>query len=206
MKLKKGELIYQFKIELLETKPPVWRRIQLPASSSFWDLHVAIQDAMGWTDSHLHMFRVPTLNKRKEVKIGIPDDDWDDKKFLAGRKTPLAPFFWIPGIRRVYEYDFGEGWEHEVLLEGVLIPEPALEYPRCLAGENACPPEDCGGVGGYYNLLEIIRDPSHEEHEDRIIWLESMVPGNVPFAPNKFDPAQVHFDNPKKRLRNLGIS
>ena len=149
MKLKKGELIFQYKISLLDTKPSVWRRIQVPSGYSFWDLHVAIQDSMGWTDSHLHMFRIRPQGKQKDLRIGIPDDEFDDLEILAGWEIPLDRFFWRPGTSAVYEYDFGDSWNHDVLLEGVLIPEAGSTYPRCLAGENACPPEDCGGIWGY---------------------------------------------------------
>jgi hypothetical protein len=202
---KKVTLVYQIKITLRDTEPPVWRLIQVPSSYSFWDLHVAIQDAMGWTDSHLHMFRVSSINKRKEVNIGIPDENFDDIQILAGWEIPLSLHFREPGAKGIYEYDFGDSWEHDVLLEGVLIPEAGAKYPRCLAGANACPPEDCGGIGGYYNLLETIRDPLHEEYEESLIWLKSMVPGNVPFDSTKFAPEEVHFDNPKKRLRSLHV-
>lgn len=125
---------------------------------------------------------------------------------MAGWEIPLSRRFWEPGVQGIYEYDFGDSWEHDVLLEGVLIPEAGVKYPRCWVGENACPPEDCGGVRGYYDLLEIIWDPSHEEYEDTIMWLRSIVPGNVPFDSRKFDPEEVHFDNPKKRLKSLRMS
>jgi hypothetical protein len=203
MSTKMLKQIYQFKITLRDTTPPVWRRIQTPSDYSFWDLHVAIQDAMGWTDSHLHMFRVRPMNKRKVINIGIPDESFDDIEILAGWEIPLSRYFWQPGSQAGYEYDFGDSWEHDLLLEGVLIPEAGIKYPRCLAGENACPPEDCGGIGGYYRLLEMLQDPSHQEHEESLIWLESMVPGNVPFDARKFNPGEVHFDNPKKRLKAL---
>jgi hypothetical protein len=205
MNPKKLQPVYQFKITLRDITPQVWRLIQVPSSYSFRDLHVAIQDAMGWTDSHLHMFRVRFMNKRKAVNIGIPDENFDDIEIFAGWEIPLFRHFWKPGIQGIYEYNFGDCWEHDVLLEGVLIPEAGVKYPRCLAGENACPPEDCGGVGGYYDLLEIIRDPSHEEYKETLIWLESMVPGNVPFDSREFDPEDVHFDNPKKRFKSLHV-
>ncbi len=203
MKPKKGELLCQFKINLRDTEPPVWRRLQVPSSYSLWDLHVAIQDAMGWTDSHLHMFRIRAQQKRKEVMIGIPDQEFDDIEILPGWMTPMDRFLWRPGASAVYEYDFGDSWYHDLLLEGVLISEAGLGYPQCLAGENACPPEDCGGISGYYDLLKIVQDSSHEEHEVSVLWLKSMVPDNFPFDPTKFDPKGVRFDNPKRRLRNL---
>jgi hypothetical protein len=90
MNPKKLEPVYQFKITLWDTTPPVWRLIQVPSSYSFWDLHVAIQDAMGWTDSHLHMFRVRSMNKRKEVNIGIPDESFDDIEILAGFMSMIS--------------------------------------------------------------------------------------------------------------------
>ena len=203
MRLKKGELIYQFKITLLHTEPSIWRRIQVPSGYSFWDLHVAIQDAMGWTDSHLHMFRMHPPGKQKEINIGIPDNEFDDIEIVAGWHTPLERCFWRPGTRAIYEYDFGDSWEHDLLFEGVLIQEAGFSYPRCLAGENACPPEDCGGVNGYHDLLRTVQDSSQKEHESMVVWLASMVPDNIPFDPTRFDAKKVRFDNPKRRLRNL---
>lgn len=139
--------IYQFKITLEGIKPPIWRRIQVPESYSFWDLHVAIQDSMGWEDYHLHEFNI--LNPKTGIKdnIGLPSDDWgDDKTVIPGWKTPISSYFSALNKKAAYEYDFGDSWDHKVALEKILPFEFGVQYPRCLAGERACPPEDCGGI------------------------------------------------------------
>jgi hypothetical protein len=100
-----------------------------------------------------------------------------------------------------YEYDFGDGWSHEILLEAILLKEKGITYPQCVAGERACPPEDCGGISGYYHLLEILRDPNHVEHEENIDWLKGHAKNYCPYDPEEFDCKGVRFDNPKKRWK-----
>ncbi|MFH2053020.1 MAG: plasmid pRiA4b ORF-3 family protein [bacterium] len=187
--------ILQFRIELLEISPPIWRRIQVPADSSFWDLHVAIQDAMGWTDSHLHAFELDDPKKGR-CEIGIPDED-AMVPVIAGWKRKLTRHFKTPGDVMFYEYDFGDDWRHAVLLEAIALPEPGVEYPRCTAGARRCPPEDVGGVGGYEEFLEAIADPDHEEHDSYLEWCGGA------FDPEEFDPAAVRFDDPYERLMGL---
>ena len=189
------KLAYQFKVSLKEIEPTIWRRMEVQASYSFWDLHVAIQDAMGWLDYHLHVFRVPDPETGEIDEIGIPDEEpfEDDLVSLPGWEIPLAEYFLKPGDRADYEYDFGDGWEHEIVLEKIQSRVPKTKYPRCLDGARACPPEDCGGIGGYESMLEIIFDPSHEEHESTMTWLGGS------FNPESFDPKKVKFDNPRKR-------
>jgi hypothetical protein len=191
-------LAYQFKVTLLGIEPGIWRRIVVPATYSFWDLHVAIQDSMGWLDCHLHAFRLRNPETKESDEIGIPDDDpfEGDEPMLPGWDVPLARYFQEAGDRADYEYDFGDGWEHEVILEDMVARTPKAKYPVCVAGEGACPPEDCGGVPGYEELLQVLRDPSHEEHKSTREW----VGGH--YDPVAFDPKAVHFDDPKKRLRN----
>src|SRR5512145_305250 len=142
--------VYQFRVGLREIVPPIWRLIEVPARYSFWDLHVAIQDAMGWTDSHLHAFRFAPRGA-EGVQIGIPEDDSfeDDEPILPGWEHPIREFFASVGDTAEYEYDFGDSWEHDVRLEAVLPRIKGQKYPRCVSGERACPPEDCGGVVGY---------------------------------------------------------
>lgn len=191
-------LVHQFRVTLLDVEPTVWRRIQTPAGYSFWDLHVAIQDSMGWFDSHLHVFRIKKPRGRKVWEIGIPDEFMEGT--LAGWRTAVADYFTEPGATALYEYDFGDGWRHEILLEGVLLAESAVRYPTCLAGERACPPEDCGGPHGYEELLKIIRDPKHEERDEYLTWLGGQAPANRPFDPERFDAAAVVFDDPYERF------
>jgi hypothetical protein len=187
--------IYQFKVRLKEIEPEIWRRIVVPASYSFWDLHVAIQDSMGWSDYHLHAFRVKNPETNKIDAIGIPDDEaiGDGVIFLAGWETPIANYFVKPGDEAEYEYDFGDDWEHVVFLEKIDEIKPKTKYPKCIDGNRACPPEDCGGPGGYEDMLTIMLDENHEQHEEIIEWL-----GGI-FNPEEFDPKDIKFDNPKKR-------
>ena len=193
-------LVHQFRAALLEVEPTVWRCIQTPAQYSFWDLHIAIQDSMGWRDAHLHAFRIKKLRGRKFWEIGFPDDEFGDET-LPGWRTAVADFFTEPGVTATYEYDFGDRWTHEVLLEGILLAESGVSYPRCLAGERACPPEDCGGPPGYTELLEIIGDSRRGEHDEYVTWLAGQVPENQPFDPGRFDAATVRFDDPYERFR-----
>ena len=192
-------IVLQFKVALREVEPQVWRRFQTPAGYSFWDLHVAIQDAMGWQDSHLHEFRVKKSRGRKVWKIGIPDDETEDT--LAGWVEPVYSYFKMPGDVTEYVYDFGDYWQHELVLEGLLLAEPGTRYPRCLAGARACPPEDCGGPHGYQEMLKVLGDPGHDEYEDYVTWLGGQVAGNRPFDAGLFDATAVIFENPRKRFR-----
>jgi hypothetical protein len=185
-----------FKVTLRKVRPAVWRRIEVPAKYTFWDLHVAIQDAMGWLDCHLHLFRV--RNVRGHIaEIGIPDEDGfeDDTVILPGWTIPLADYFFRIGAEAEYEYDFGDGWVHALRLESIAPRVPRTRYPRCNSGARRCPPEDCGGPHGYARLLAILRNPQHEEYMETVAWLGG------PFDPAAFDPAAVRFDNPAKRWR-----
>ena len=201
MKREKSDQIYQFKITLCGIQPPIWRRIQVPGNYSFWDLHVAIQDAMGWLDYHLHVFRFEEGHKHKVAQIGIPGDEMDDDTFLPGWKIPMRDYFRDPGESAQYVYDFGDGWHHEILLEGVLLVEKGTKYPRCIGGQRACPPEDCGSVPGYYHLLEILQNPKHKEYKDFVYWLQGHAKNYHPYDPQEFEPEKVHFHNPKKRWK-----
>jgi hypothetical protein len=201
MAQRRSSTVLQFRIELQDIEPAIWRCIQVPSKYSFWDLHVAIQDAMGWLDCHLHVFRVRMPHKRKTVEIGIPMEDPYRKQALAGWEIPVARYFTEPGKSAPYEYDFGDGWHHSVLLEGILLKEEDVKYPRCIAGERACPPEDCGGVPGYSELVEVLQDPKHPEYDGYIGWLKGHVKSYHPYHQDEFDPDKVEFWNPTKRWK-----
>lgn len=191
---KKFNQVYQFKITLQGIKPPIWRRIQVPETYTFWDLHVAIQDAMGWSDSHLHEFRILNPSTGLEVNIGFPDEELD-KKILIDWNQKIADYFTMENPLASYIYDFGDNWEHKIKLEKILPREQNVNYPVCIKGKRACPPEDCGGINGYYNLLEVISDPENEEYEEMMEWVGGK------FDPGHFDVKEVNFDDPDKRRK-----
>ena len=195
-----SKLIYQFRVELLEIEPSIWRRIQVPADYSFWDLHVAIQDSMGWLDYHLHEFRIKKPRGRKLIEIGLPDTE-TDRSVLPGWEVPISAYFTEPGVLAAYDYDFGDGWRHEVLLEGILLKDTSVKYPVCVAGERACPPEDCGGVSGYEGLLKVLAAPGTAKYKDMATWLKNHAKNYFPYRPDHFNPNGVKFWNPSKRLR-----
>ena len=187
-------MVFQFRITLRSIKPSVWRRIQVPGEYSFWDLHVAIQDAMGWLDYHLHQFDVMDFGSRRIMQIGIPDDEFPmEPEVFAGWEVPIAGIFTEAKQKAGYLYDFGDEWQHVVLLEEILPLEADVNYPRCTGGKRRCPPEDCGGIGGYSDFLEIIADPADVEHESTLEWVGGS------YDLDDFNPADVHFDDPAAR-------
>jgi hypothetical protein len=185
----------RLKIELLGTSPSVWRRIEVLDDGTFWDLHVAIQDSMGWSDSHLHAFTVRDAAEG-HTEIGIPDPE-SETGVIAGWELSLSKLIRNPGDRFVYEYDFGDSWLHSVVLEEAGPVVPDIEYPRCVGGERKCPPEDCGGPPGFEEFLEAIADPDHDEHESLLSW------SGGSYDPEEFDPGSVHFDDPEERLKSI---
>ena len=198
-----ANVVYRFGVHLKETDPPIWRLIDVPAEYSFWDLHVAIQDAMGWLDYHLHEFVIIAPDSRKPVTIGIPASDfsYENDDVLRDSECAIADYFRSPGDKATYIYDFGDGWQHELALSKMLPREPGVRYPVCRDGERACPPEDCGGIGGFGKFLEVLADPDHKEHQDTQTWLIDHVGRYHPYDPEDFDPASVEFDDPQERLR-----
>ncbi|HEX5057608.1 MAG TPA: plasmid pRiA4b ORF-3 family protein [Gammaproteobacteria bacterium] len=168
--------IYQLKITLQYTQPPVWRRVQAPADIRLDKLHDVIQIAMGWTDSHLHAFYI---NGENYGPPGPMSDMSDERKARLGDIVQQ-------GGRLLYEYDFGDGWVHEIKVENISPAEAGAPYPRCLDGARACPPDDCGGPPGYQNLLDTLGDPEHPEREEMLDWLGGE------FNPETFDLEQVN--------------
>lgn len=166
--------IYQLKIALKDSKPPIWRRVLVPGSFSLGKLHHVIQIAMGWNDAHMHQFNV------KGNFYGVPSpEDWEPmKNETRFRLETVAP---PVKSKFIYEYDFGDSWIHTVTVEKILPPEPGAKYPQCIAGKRACPPEDVGGVWGYEEFLMAMNDPDHEEHESFMEWIGGE------FDPEEFD-------------------
>jgi Plasmid pRiA4b ORF-3-like protein len=159
-----GQSRYQLKITLAWSKPPIWRRVIVPAAIRLDRLHDVIQIAMGWTDSHLHDFRVG------ETIYGRPDPDLGLEVFHERRHT-LQDLATQVKQRFEYHYDFGDSWDHHIVVEKILPPDATFKHPVCLAGKNACPPEDCGGIPGYYDLIDAIKNPKHPRHEELVEWL-----------------------------------
>ena len=177
-----SERLYQFKITLNDSKPPIWRRIQVK-NGTLDKLHERIQTAMGWTNSHLHEFEIDG------ERYGDPellDDGFEDFDCVDSTVTKISEIVPKNGKRFqfLYEYDFGDGWSHEVLFEGCLRAEKGRRYPMCIEGERACPPEDVGGIWGYSDYLEALADPKHEQHEEFLEW-------RGPCDPDKFDAAKA---------------
>ena len=170
--------LYQFKITLNESKPAIWRRIQIK-DCTLDELHEHIQTAMGWTNSHLYEFKIDG-NSYGDPEM-LDDDGLSDSSV-----TKISDV--VPndggGFRFLYEYDFGDCWEHEVLFEGCPQAEPGQQFPLCLEGQRACPPEDVGGVWGYAEFLEAVADPNHELHDELLEW-------SGPFDPDAFDAAKA---------------
>lgn len=192
----KFDQVYQFKVSLLGIKPPIWRRIQVRETHSFREMHFAIQNTMGWGNYHSYDFYVGNTCIEADDGGFFIDDMWRDMPFhprrpitrtLPASKTKIKDFIKKEKENIIYIYDLGDRWEHSVVLEKILPGKEGIDYPICIAGKRACPPEDCGGVGGYYHLLEIIKNPNHEEYEETIEWLGGE------FDPEHFDIDEVSF-------------
>ena len=166
MPVKQLRNIYQLKVTLNGAKPPIWRRILVPSDIQLGKLHIVLQVAMGWTNSHLHQF------VSGSTPYGIQDDEFSfEMEVEDENKYKLNQLLKSEKEAIKYEYDFGDGWEHKIVLEKILPHENDKQLPRCIKGKRACPPEDCGGVWGYQGLLDILKDPEHPEYEDMVEWL-----------------------------------
>jgi hypothetical protein len=166
--------IYQLKVTLREVRPPVWRRFHVRSDMMLEQLHWALQLIVGWTDSHLHQFRAARAasGRARSAQVVESEDE---------RRVILAEVLRKPKDRLIYEYDFGDGWEHELELEEILTVPPEGKFPWVLSGKRACPPEDVGGPWGYANFLKALADPKHPDHEDLAEWC------GAPFDPEAFD-------------------
>jgi hypothetical protein len=177
--------VHHLKVTLLPLSPPVWRRLAVPSDMPLGALHCVLQLAMGWDDSHLHDFRVgrTTYGDPKMLEDLGDADEWE---------TSLAHVAPHCGCRLRYTYDYGDNWEHDIMVEQVGSPGPDMHYPVCLAGERAGPPDDCGGGWGYADLLEALADPNHPEHGWKLEW-----------AGGPIDPEAFDLDEVNKRLARL---
>ena len=181
-------MLCQIKVTLNGAKPPIWRRLLVPGSLSLKRLHDVLQVAVGWTDSHLHQFVA------RGTRYGRPDPGFG-KGCVNEKGVRLDEVLRAEKDAMTYEYDFGDGWQHKIVLEKILGSAVDGVAPSCTAGAGACPPEDCGGVWGYAELLKIISDSSHPEHEEKLEWLGDQ------FEPERFDIAEINSMLRKIKLR-----
>lgn len=174
-----GKPLFQFKITLLDIRPEIWRRIQTE-DCTLKRLHDHIQRAFGWEDYHLHQFRIAGyLFAPPADDFFEPEPDMQDEAdFILSELLEIRP----ERARWLYEYDFGDDWRHEIVFEGYPPRAPKTKYPLCLEGARACPPEDCGGPWGYMNLLHVLADEEHPDHDDMLEWCG-------PLEPEQFDAA-----------------
>lgn len=181
-------LVYQLRVTLQGVEPPIWRALQLPADATLGELERAVQAAMGWESYHLHVF---TVRGRDYSDIDrFSDPDMGDEEDVS-----LRDAFPRRGSKIAYEYDLGDSWRHEIRLEERLPPDEGARYPNCVGGERACPPEDCGGIGGYRALLDAIENPADPENGDMIEWLEQM------YDEDGFEPEAFSVDAVNAALR-----
>lgn len=177
-----SEYVYQMKVTLKGSKPPIWRRFQVPGNISLHKLHDILQVIMGWTNSHLYRFDIAGREFGEPDPV-YADNGIDMRDASRAKLNRVAP---SEKMKFIYEYDFGDSWLHEILVEQILPAEPGMYYPVCLKGKRACPPEDCGGIWGYAHLLEIIRDATSEEYEEMMEWLGGE------FDPEEFDLHEIN--------------
>ena len=158
-----GQSVLQLRAQLREVEPIVWRRLLVPAGARLGKLHSVLQAAMGWSNCHLHCFKIGHLTYGT-MSDGSPPDELDEDAVLV--LTAIGH-----QRRFVYEYDFGDSWEHDIVVEDRLTTPLGLKFAVCLDGQNSCPPEDCGGPPGYEEILEALADPEHEAHDKFSSWL-----------------------------------
>ena len=182
--------VLQLRVTLQGTEPAVWRRLLVPSTMSLWQLHEVIQVTMGWMHSHLCLFYVGGSVFGRPDWVDDPED-WQD-----ARKAKLSSFLRQGGDSIRYIYDLGDGWEHDITVEESLL-ETKCRLPRCLAGENAAPPEDCGGIPGFHSLKEVLADPDDDEHQEMLDWLDGLYPN---YDPYEFSLGAVN------RILNAGAS
>lgn len=184
-----SEKLVQLKIVLKHTKPPIWRRIVVKNSITFFELHLVIQCAMGWENCHLYEFIVD------QYRIGELNDEFDSyngSKLIDSEEIALKEILSSKIKKFSYDYDFGDGWNHEISVEKILPLNTDAEYPKCLKGKMNCPPEDCGGIPGYYNLVGIMSDKNNPQRKEMIEWLGG-----------DFDPKEFNLEDSNTRLSFL---
>jgi len=182
----KAKSVYRLKVTLRQVKPPVWRRIEVPSNMNLSDLADVLEAAMGWLGGHLHSFEADG------VLYETPDGEgFGFRRPRDERKARLHEALPAVKSKMRWDYDFGYGWQHDVVVEAIGLARSDVTYPVCLAGKRACPPEDCGGPWGYGNLLAALSDPTHEEHEELTEWVGS-----------DFDPADFDANEATEDMRS----
>lgn len=179
----------RIKVILDKTNPQIWRELLVPKDITFYKLHHTIQIAMGWKNSHLFEFKI------EGYRIGEIFDnleELDDSHIINAKETTLVSLVDNEGEQFKYEYDFGDGWDHTIILEKYESLEPKQQLPYCISGALKCPPEDCGGIPGFYDFLSVISDKHHPEHRATKAW-----------AGGKFDPAEFDVIKINKQLKNI---
>ena len=170
--------IYQIQIALADYSPKIWRRILVQPNLPLSDFHIVIQIVMGWENAHLHQF----IKNKKFYSEMLEDDwDWDESRNIDYEDLKISDLLTNPKDKIDYEYDFGDSWHHDIILEKILPGDSKTKYPVCIDGQLSCPPEDCGGIWGYQNLIEILSNPKHEEYDEYLEWIGG------PFKPEYFD-------------------
>lgn len=176
------EQIYQVQISLKDSKPKIWRRILTKPDITLLDFHKMIQTVMGWTNSHLHQF----VKGEKCYSPENFDDGFELEVMNDSRKVKLNSLLKNEKDKIKYEYDFGDGWRHEIILEKILPANKTVEIPSCIGGKGNCPPEDCGGIWGYEQIKEVLSNPKHKQYKETTNWLGGK------FDPDFFDMEEVN--------------
>ncbi len=187
--------VFQLRVSLLGIKPPIWRRVLARQDVKLPQLHAILQIVMGWTNSHLHQFKVG------DVVFAQPDQEYDEPGPIDYRRITLNQIAPRRSSTCIYEYDFGDSWDHLITVEDELPIETVRgPVPRCLEGERACPPEDCGGAYGYADLLKALRNPRHPEHDGSVEWV------GPDFDPERFDLERVNDGLARLAVRPRGAT
>ncbi len=169
------------RIELRHTDPLIWRQVEVPTSITLKVLHDIIQAVIGWFDCHLWEFAIG------KQRYGLPiDDDWGAEPCIVAAKVRLRDVLKTRKTVIDYTYDFGDGWEHRLTVTDVRAGQPGISYPRYIGGERNGPPEDCGGIPGFYELLDAIADPAHPDHAFLKQWVGDYDPDTFDALPIKY--------------------
>jgi hypothetical protein len=193
--------ICSIRIELRHTNPLIWREVEVPTSITLKVLHDVVQIAMGWFDYHLWEF---TIDRRT---YGLPmDEDWGMAPRIEALKVRLRDVLKPRKTTIDYLYDMGDSWEHRLTVTNIRQGEPEMSYPRYIAGEWAAPPEDCGGIPGFYDALAARGDPTHPEHAGITEWLDENDPTEIDELPLKIALGRIanRRNAARKRLTKTG--